>query len=135
MTDSTLPQSLLSLLNSVGSALHDDVSQALADNQGNDLDLGHLLTTVASDLANQFVYTPIATVQNNSAGVDAGSPGATHQDPGQALHHAFDDWVDLLAPWAQSGAANFVSNAVDALHEVGMAIATDLHNIKNPHSS
>lgn len=134
MTDITLPQSLLSLLNSVGSALRDDVSQALADNKGNDLDLGHLLTTVASDLADQFVYSPIPTGQNNSGGADAGSPGATHQDLGQALHHAFDDWVNLLAPWAQSGAATFVSNAVDTLHDVGMAIAADLHNIKNPHS-
>jgi len=134
MTDYTLPQSLLSLLDVSGVSWQEDQNQPQHQGPADALNPTDMLADLTAGLEDRFVYTPAPAGLANTAGPDANSSDFLHMNAGQSSHPAFDDWVNLLAPWAQAGAATFVSSAVDPIHDAGLAVAADLHNAKGSHS-
>ncbi|MDQ0391294.1 hypothetical protein [Labrys monachus] len=133
MSNQSLPQSLLALLDVNHAPIGHDVDQTSQQGSTDDLGLAHALGAAAG-WADRFVYSPAATQPIAAIETDVASFASNLQDSIQpSLHHFFDDWINLLAPWTQAGAATFEASVLDKIHDIGFGTASDLHLPKNGH--
>ena len=102
------------------------LGSGFAPNPGN-------VTALTADL---FVYSPMASGLTEGHGQVGPSHSADLEPSGgsAAVQHGFDAWINLLAPWAQAGAATFTTPGSEHSDSLWLSVASGQQTSKGAHA-